>query len=246
MRRCHRPFGGSTQLASAPPVAVRGPRWHRSRVPIRAILFDADGVLQGPGAKFETCLRAALGAAREPLDEFLHEASAVELLTLTDERNFCEVLAPVLQTWNGARSASEVAACWLEIEPDPAILALITRLRHVGYFCALATNQHRERGEHMASELGYDDLFDRSYYSYELGQKKPDAAYFQAVLATLPFSPGDVLFIDDHEVNVAAAGACGLAAAHFVHDRTPHAVSALTSLLQRWSVTSTPQLARAD
>jgi putative hydrolase of the HAD superfamily len=214
-------------------------------VPIRAILFDADGVLQGPGPKFEACLRAALGAADEPLTDFLHEASAVELLTLTDERNFCEVLGPVLEPWNASRSVAEVAACWLDIEPDQAILALITRLRQAGYFCGLATNQHRERGEHMASKLGYDDLFDRSYYSYELGEKKPDAAYFQAVLATLPFLPEDVLFIDDHEVNVDAAAACGLAAAHFVHDRTPEAVFALTSLLQGWSVSSTPQLARA-
>src|SRR5687768_5208772 len=63
-----------------PSVAVGRPRWHRSRVPIRAILFDADGVLQGPAAEFETCLRAALGAASAPLDDFLHQASAAELL----------------------------------------------------------------------------------------------------------------------------------------------------------------------
>jgi putative hydrolase of the HAD superfamily len=215
-------------------------------VPIRALLFDADGVIQGPGAEFETCLRTALGSASEPLDSFLHAASAAELLTLTDERNFVEVLQPLLESRSTKASAARVAACWFEIEADAAILALITRLRAAGYFCALATNQHRERGEHMARQLRYDELFDRSFYSYELGQKKPDAEYFQAVLAALPFLPEEILFIDDHEANVAAAAACGLAAAHFVHDRTPKAVFALTRLLNQWSVMSAPQLARAE
>ena len=205
-------------------------------MPIRAILFDADGVIQSHGAEFDARLRAALGASSESLEKFVHEASAAELLTLTGEREFAEVLEPLLESWSAARPAAEVAACWFAIDADPKILELIARLRQAGYFCALATNQHRERGEYMARELRYDRLFDRSFYSYELGQKKPDEAYFHAVLAALPFSAEDVLFLDDHEANVAAAASCGLLAAQFVHDRTAQAGSALASLLQRCSV----------
>lgn len=203
---------------------------------IRALLFDADGVFQRPGAEFEPRLRAALGSPSEPLDEFLHAATEAELSTLTGEREFTEVLRPLLEAWAPAGSVAEVAACWLEIEPDPKILELITRLREDGYFCALATNQHRERGEHMVRVLGYDALFDRSFYSYELGQKKPDESYFRAVLAALPFSPEEVLFIDDHEENLAGAAGCGLATAHFLHDHTPQAVTALAGSLRQRSV----------
>ena len=222
------------QLAPTPGV------WHSPRVPVRAVLFDADGVIQFPASNFEACLQAALGHSQRTVEAFVRDASAAELTTLTGERDFVEVLTPLLEGLGAAGSAQEVAACWCEIEADEAILQMIRRLRRTGWFCAIATNQHRERGSHMARVLGYDALFERSFYSYELGHKKPDAEFFRAILRRVSFLPEEILFIDDHEANVEAAAVCGFTVAHFVHDRTPAAVLELAELLQRFSVPASP------
>ncbi|GAB3833458.1 hypothetical protein [Kribbella italica] len=46
------------------------------------------------------------------------------------------------------------------------------------YGVHLATNQECYRGAHMRTVLGYDDLFDVSCYSYDLGVAKPDPEFF--------------------------------------------------------------------
>ncbi|MGH7502141.1 MAG: HAD family hydrolase [Longimicrobiales bacterium] len=208
----------------------------RARTPIRAVLFDADGVIQHATADLETRLHTALGFVPDSIDDFLHDVYEAEWPALAGQQDFVEALAPVLVKWGVEGSAGKLAACWSSIEADTLILTLIGTLRGAGYFCALATNQQRYRGAHMAHVLGYDVLFDRSFYSYEIGFRKPDAGFFHAVLASLPFQPQEMLFIDDLEANVVAAATFGLAAVQFVHDGSSKALPALTSLLQQFSV----------
>ena len=95
----------------------------------------------------------------------------------------------------------------------------LERLRGAGYAVHLATNQHRQRGQHMRTALGFDALFDESFYSWELGTKKPEATYFELALERIGAEPAQVLFVDDMEVNVEAARAVGLAAEHWHLDR---------------------------
>ena len=46
--------------------------------------------------------------------------------------------------------------------------------------------------------------------SYELGAMKPAPEFFRRGLARLGLAPGECLFVDDLEENVAAAAACGI------------------------------------
>lgn len=55
-------------------------------------------------------------------------------------------------------------------------------------------------------------LFDHSFLSYELGLVKPDAAIFEAVAAELDRDPGEILFIDDNQINVDGARSAGFQA----------------------------------
>ena len=111
------------------------------------------------------------------------------------------------------------ASLWGDITLSEATLALIDRLRAAGLGVHLGTNQHRQRGEHMRTTLGFDRLFDVSCYSWELGTKKPETDYFEIALERIG-APGDeVLFVDDMEANVEAARAVGLRAEHWHLDR---------------------------
>jgi putative hydrolase of the HAD superfamily len=159
-------------------------------VSIRAILFDADGVIQHATDDLEARLKRVLGFAPESIDEFVRDVFAVEELALTGEQDFAEALVPVVAKWGAQGTSVRLAECWSSIEVDTGMLALVAQLRRAGYLCALATNQQRYRATHMARVLGYDAVFDRSFYSCELGVRKPDARYFDLIVETLALEPG--------------------------------------------------------
>lgn len=58
--------------------------------------------------------------------------------------------------------------------------------------------------------MTWTDRIPRRFYSCRLGVTKPDPAVYRLVLAELAAEPGDVTFVDDRPVNVAAARALGL------------------------------------
>jgi putative hydrolase of the HAD superfamily len=97
----------------------------------------------------------------------------------------------------------------------------------------LATNQQNLRGAYMRSSLGFETIFDEQFYSFELGFAKPDAGYFQAIMQRINVPPSRVLFIDDHEGNVAGAREIGIHSELFPRDG---GVAVLASILARYGV----------
>jgi len=69
----------------------------------------------------------------------------------------------------------------------------------------LATNQKRYRGGYMSQALGYDDLFDVSCCSYDLGVAKPDSGFFVEAARRIGTGPAEIVFIDDCVANVEGA-----------------------------------------
>ncbi len=173
--------------------------------PVKAVLLDADGVLQRRERGLVTRL-IRLGGPRFTLDCIRAETGC-----LTGE-DLLDALAPVIERHRIPSTPDEVAATWRAIRPDPAVFALVKRLRQAGVTVGIATNQTRYRGEFMRQSLGYDGLFDVHAYSYELGVAKPHAAFFTAALARLGLDPGEVLFLDDLPMNVRGARRVGLRA----------------------------------
>ena len=57
--------------------------------------------------------------------------------------------------------------------------------------------------------------FERVLASCHLGVRKPEPAFYEQLLAELGADPGDVLFVDDREVNVEGAREVGLRAHRF-------------------------------
>lgn len=63
----------------------------------------------------------------------------------------------------------------------------------------------------------YDDLFDVSCYSCELGVAKPEAAFFAEAARLIGAPPQTILFIDDNAENIDGARVAGLAADRWDH-----------------------------
>ncbi len=56
----------------------------------------------------------------------------------------------------------------------------------------------------------FDDLFEKSYFSFDTHLTKPDPEAFEFIINQHEMDPSKTLFIDDHENNIRAASALGL------------------------------------
>lgn len=199
---------------------------------ISAVLFDADGVIQRSSATWQgTLMRLCNDPARG--NEFLSELFDAERHCFTGTEDFRVTLGQVLARWGSTDSVDEALAVWTLIEPDPQILEVISALRARDIRVALASNQQAIRARFMSVELGYADRFDDLLYSCVLGYAKPSADYFDQALTRLALPGYAVLFLDDREVNVAAARSIGL---HAELASIDHGADGMRQLLARYGL----------
>jgi putative hydrolase of the HAD superfamily len=185
---------------------------------IDIVLWDADGVLQRVPGGWEESMRPAIEGRVRDVDAFLVEALREERPALEGRVRWLDVLPELLARWGIRDAYDEVVAVWLTIEQVPGTHELVRRVRDGGVRCCLATNQDVARADVMRRLLGYDDLLDHLFFSYDLGAAKPDPAYFETVLGRLGVDAGSVLFVDDSPRNVESARALGLAAETWSHE----------------------------
>ena len=102
--------------------------------------------------------------------------------------------------------------------------------------CHLATNQEPYRARHMRDVLDYGKVFDRLFFSCEIGCSKPDPGYFRAILDSLKLPPRAVLFIDDVDANVAAAESVGIRAELFAPSSPAGAVAEMHRVLSNHGI----------
>lgn len=177
---------------------------------IRHVLLDADGVLQRhPDGWVEAAARFVGGRAAD----FFRDVTLQERTCLRGEAEFLPLLTAQLERYGVPAPAEQVyAEVWQRIEAVDSSVALVHALRELGLGVHLATNQQPLRAGYMRREMHYDDLFDESFYSCEMGVMKPEPAFFLAALDRLDARAPEVVFVDDHPGNVAAACEVGLAA----------------------------------
>ncbi|MFD7157436.1 HAD family hydrolase [Kribbella sp. NPDC059898] len=193
----------------------------------RAVLFDADGVIQRPTFDWWARLGALVPTDKEA---FVRDLMAAERPALVGKIDFREALGDVLRRWKSTASVAEAIEPWRWFEAEPEVVELIQKLRAAGIECHLATNQQAYRRRIMQDERGYGAWFDRTFYSCDLGLAKPDPAYFREILRVIDLPASEVLFIDDNAANIEGALSVGLRAE--LYDLSA-GVPALVELLRR-------------
>ena len=201
--RCMTMMSGMNALPPIPPAGTG---------PIRAVLLDADGVLQIIGTPWRRALADAGG------EEFATRLLAEEGPTLEGRRRLLPFLEELAGQLGLKSTGRELLELWRRATPDAAARRLVTDLRAAGYLTVLATNQQWERREWMRAHLDYDGLCDIDAYSCTLGAAKPDPRYFTAVLSLADTRPDRALFVDDSAANIAAAASLGIRTLHHPAD----------------------------
>lgn len=182
---------------------------------ITHLLLDADHVLVNKSELWSSVFTREHGV---PYAEVLPFFEGEFQNCLVGRADLKELLPPWLERWQWTKSIDEFLQFWFRSEHfiDSELLEEVERLREQGMKVYVATNQEKYRTEYMLHEMGFARQFDGMLVSYQLGEKKPDLAFFDAALARIGNPPKDsVLFWDDDADNVAGARAAGLRAERY-------------------------------
>jgi epoxide hydrolase-like predicted phosphatase len=135
------------------------------------------------------------------------------------EAQFLETLAREMDRPDGAAHLTSLAETFFgHLSANKPMVDLMASLRERGLRMAILTNNVREweaRWQGLVPEL--HDIFEFIVDSAFVGMRKPDPEIYELVLSR--FGNGvsfeDCVFIDDTDVNCAAAADLGMAAVHF-------------------------------
>jgi hypothetical protein len=108
---------------------------------IRAVLLDADGVVQLPGSTWSASLGVLCGDPSRA-DEFRTDVFAAEKPGLTGAADFESALGQVLRKWQSTVSVEVALRAWTDIEPATDILDLVHSLRLSGIRSRVSSTSH--------------------------------------------------------------------------------------------------------
>lgn len=175
---------------------------------IKAVLFDADGVVIHPRMQFSRYLEEVFSISPHLTRDFF---TGVFNDCLAGRADLPAALPPYLQQWGWPGDLSDFLRLWMAKDdcPDLRLLARIQQMRASGLLCGLATLQEKTRAAYMRADMGFSRRFDRLYFSCELGCLKPDPAFYRKIEQDLGFTGPEILFWDDDPRNVRAARSLG-------------------------------------
>ena len=101
------------------------------------------------------------------------------------------------------------------LQPMPASIALLERVRDAGHRLALLPNMPRPYAAHLEATHACFGWFEHCAWSGRLGVMKPQRGIIDHVQSALDLNLADAIFIDDHHGNIDAARSYGWHALHF-------------------------------
>jgi putative hydrolase of the HAD superfamily len=105
------------------------------------------------------------------------------------------------------------------LHPNAPMIDLMREVKQAGHRMGLLTNNVREWEPLWRSMLPVDEIFEVVVDSGFVGLRKPDPAIYELTLERLDGVPAqECLFIDDVDVNCAAARELGMSAVHYQHN----------------------------
>lgn len=189
---------------------------------IRNIIFDLGGVLFEIDYSAPAHAFSKLGIKN--FDRQLSKSSQEGIFDLLEtgkisNENFLQYL---LDKCPGA-TLQEVTDAWNSILKGlwEERIEFVRHLRTSGYRTFLLSNTnaiHSEAfGKMIDQQIGlpnFHSVFEKIYYSHQIGRRKPDPALFQQVCKWNDLDPRETLFIDDSVQHIQGAAKAGLKSVH--------------------------------
>ena len=207
--------------------------------PIRAIISDFGGVLTSPLIGSFAKIQDEWGLPLESL------ASAFATITERDgkhplfELECGHITEQAFLAALGAQLSADLGRdvpmhefgerFFALLDTNHELVAFLSTLRDDGYRMALLTNNVREWEPRWRAMLPVDELFEVIVDSAFVGMRKPDPRIYELTVERIGVPAEACLFIDDMEINVAAARDVGMTAVQFVD--TPQTIADIRAAL---------------
>ncbi len=179
---------------------------------IHTVLFDCDGVLMDIVGERGGRFSPLIGGDGDDFEEMVGQA---ERPAQSHDRDLMDAVRGIVEHKGWQVDPEDLMKVHLDIELKEPGFEVVAELRRAGVSVWTATNQHQRRGDHMRETLGFDDLFDGGFYSWEMGVAKPYPGFFQHIVDTLGVPAGQLVFVDDKLPNVEAARHVGMRGVHW-------------------------------
>lgn len=184
---------------------------------INTIIFDLGGVIFF--LDYALCEKSFKKIGVKDFELFKSELSRMRIFERFEEGDITpeEFRALVKPFCSREVTDAEIDAAWNTLIGDAPVQSIETlqKLRKE-YTIFLLSNTNETHiiycNEYLTKKYNttLEQLFDKTYYSYELGMSKPSVGIFQHIVQETGIDPRDALFIDDTLLNLNAAETLGI------------------------------------
>ncbi len=179
--------------------------------PIKALIFDMDGLLVDSEPFAEAAMRSFLARYGHELTEdvnarLLGRRVPEAIAFVTQRYGLVDDLAQLNRIYNAMR----LAAIRGNLRPLPGGAELIAFGREHGLRLALATSNMREHVDLSLTETALAGLFDAEATGDEVQRGKPEPDIFLLAAQRLDVDPAECVVLEDSPAGITAAKAAGM------------------------------------
>ena len=193
--------------------------------PIRAVLFDMDGVLIDAKDWHYEALNEALELfghkirRSEHLEVYDGLPTKIKLRMLSKERGLPEGLHGFI---NEVKQQNTLDWAWRSCRPLFVHEYALARLKNEGYQIAVCSNSIKASIEMMISKAALMQYVDRIVSNQDVGKPKPDPEMYRVAHEGFGLEADECLVVEDnpHGIEAAEAAGCELLVVDSVHDVT--------------------------
>lgn len=190
--------------------------------PVRNIIFDFGGVICNIDISLTEKAFAEMGMKRFDTDYSVSEREDFFGRFETGEITPAQFRSALRPFFTGEVNDADIDVAWnaLLLDMPEGRIALLKRLRKK-YRLFLLSNTNPIHYRKYLSDLreihgleGFHDLFEKAWFSFRIGLRKPFREAFGFVLRDAGLRPEETLFIDDSVQHVEGARRAGILAYH--------------------------------
>lgn len=185
------------------------------RADIKNIIFDFGNVLlpldiAASANAMTSLLKIPYDAYHQEMPVFFRdfeigkitEAQFIEMLKTESKQSFSD--QDFANAWNAI----------LLVIPDTTISFLETLRKKYKLYLFSNTNEahlgYVRQNMGIAAFKSFENLFEKTWYSHQIGYRKPDVAAFEFVIQDAGILPGETIFVDDGKMHIEGAAKAGL------------------------------------